>query len=59
MISKDQKMMSHSTSVALGYAKSKVKSDGDKESPCCRQFWVGTVSSNCLAILTLLKECFH
>jgi len=40
MISKDQKLMTHSISVVPGHAKAKVKSDGDKESPCCRKFWV-------------------
>jgi hypothetical protein len=34
----------------MAYSKAKLKSDGDKASPCFRPFWVGNVSDRCSSL---------
>jgi hypothetical protein len=38
----------------MAYSKAKLKSSGDKASPCFRPFWIGKLSDKCLPIRTLL-----
>jgi hypothetical protein len=37
----------------LAYSKAKLKSSGDKASPCFRPFWLGKLSDKCVPIRTL------
>jgi hypothetical protein len=32
----------------MAYSKAKLKSSGDKASPCFRPFWIGKLSDRCL-----------
>jgi hypothetical protein len=41
----------------MAYSKAKLKSSGDKASPCFRPFWIGKLSAKCLPIQTLLYVC--
>jgi hypothetical protein len=38
----------------MAYSKAKLKSGGDRASPCFRPFWIGKLSDKCLPIWTLL-----
>jgi hypothetical protein len=38
----------------MAYFKAKLKSSGDRASPCFRPFWIGKLSDKCLPIRTLL-----
>jgi hypothetical protein len=38
----------------MAYSKAKLKSSGDKASPCFRPFWIEKLSDKCLPIRTLL-----
>jgi hypothetical protein len=43
----------------MAYSKAKLKSSGDKASPCFRPFWIGKLSDRCLPIRTLLYVSFN
>jgi hypothetical protein len=34
----------------MAYSKAKLKSSGDRASPCFRPFWIGKLSDKCLPI---------
>jgi hypothetical protein len=36
----------------MAYSKAKLKSSGNKASPCFRPFWIGKLSDKCLPIQT-------
>jgi hypothetical protein len=38
----------------MAYSKAKLKSNGDKASPCFRPFWTGKLSDKCLSIWTFI-----
>jgi hypothetical protein len=38
----------------MAYSKAKLKSSGDKASPCFRPFWMGKLSHKCLPLQTSL-----
>jgi hypothetical protein len=38
----------------MAHSKAKLKSNGDKASPCLRPFWIVKLSDKCLPIWTLL-----
>jgi hypothetical protein len=42
----------------MAYSKAKLKSSGDRASPCFRPFWIGNLSDKCLPIRTLLYVSF-
>jgi hypothetical protein len=42
----------------MAYSKTKLKSSGDRSSPCFRPFWIGNLSDKCLPIWTLLYVSF-
>jgi hypothetical protein len=45
----------------MAYSKAKLKSSGDRASPCFRPFWIGKLSDKCLPIRkadSLWKEIF-
>jgi hypothetical protein len=44
----------------MAYSKAKLKSSGDRGSPCFRPFWIGKLSDKCLPIRTLQNvSCKH
>jgi hypothetical protein len=45
---------SFSWTILMAYSKAKLKSSGDKASPCFRPFWIGKLSDRCLNLLKLL-----
>jgi hypothetical protein len=42
----------------MAYSKSKLKSSGDRASPCFSLFWIGRLLDKCLPIRTLLYVSF-
>jgi hypothetical protein len=38
----------------MAYSKAKLKSNGDRASPCFSPFWIGNLSDKSLSIRTLL-----
>jgi hypothetical protein len=42
----------------MAYYKAKLKSSGDRASPCYRPFWIGKLSHKCLSMWTLLYVSF-
>jgi hypothetical protein len=42
----------------MAYSKVKLKSSGDRASPCFRPFWIRKLSDKCLPIRTLLYVLF-
>jgi hypothetical protein len=48
-----------SWTILMAYSKAKLKSSGDKASPCFILFWIGKISEKCLRIQTLLFFLFR
>jgi hypothetical protein len=42
----------------MAYSKAKLKSSGDRASPCSRPIWIGKLSDKCLLLWTSLYVSF-